>query len=100
MPCNGDVTPLSDEEEDGFVKEVPFCHLNRDEIHRIRKQFIFPDFQKAMIFVKHVADLAESEGHQLNIFVSYNKVDLEIYTHAVGGLTENDFISATRIDPI
>lgn len=74
--------------------------LIRDGTHKIRKQFKFKDFKKAMEFVNEVADLAESEGHHPDIKIVYNKVQLDLFTHAVGGLSENDFIMASKINKI
>jgi len=53
-----------------------------------------------MSFVNEVADLAEFEGHHPDIYIWYNKVKLELSTHAIGGLAENDFILAAKIDKI
>ena len=51
-----------------------------------------------MSFINKVADLAEKEGHHPDIYIFYNKVQIELFTHAVGGLSENDFIMAAKID--
>ncbi len=64
----------------------------------IEKEFTFLDFVKAMAFVDQVADVAETAGHHPDIFISYNHVKLELSTHSVGGLTENDFIVAAEIN--
>jgi len=53
-----------------------------------------------MKFVNKVADLAESEGHHPDFHIHYNKVLIELWTHAVGGLSENDFILAAKIDKL
>jgi 4a-hydroxytetrahydrobiopterin dehydratase len=55
---------------------------------------------KAMAFVEQVADVAQEADHHPDIHVFYNKVRLDLYTHAVGGLTENDFIVAARVDSL
>ncbi len=67
---------------------------------KIRKEFKFRDFKEAMVFVNKIADLAEEEGHHPDIFVSYSKVVIELWTHAIGGLSENDFILAAKIADI
>lgn len=66
----------------------------------IEKQFTFSDFIKAMAFVDQVADVAEGAGHHPDIYISYNRVRLELSTHSVGGLTENDFIVAAEINKL
>ena len=53
-----------------------------------------------MVFVNKVADLANSEGHHPDIYIFYSIVEIELYTHAVKGLSENDFIMAAKIDKI
>lgn len=66
----------------------------------IQKEFKFPDFVKAMSFVDQVADVAEGAGHHPDIFISYNLVRLELSTHSIGGLTENDFLVAAEINKL
>lgn len=67
--------------------------------NKIERNFIFKNFQQAMKFVNRVADLAEREEHHPDILVySWNKVKLVIYTHSIGGLSENDFALAAKIN--
>jgi len=68
--------------------------------HSIKRKFKFKDFKEAMKFVNNVADIANHEGHHPDIYIFYNIVDLELFTHAVKGLSENDFIMAAKIDKI
>jgi 4a-hydroxytetrahydrobiopterin dehydratase len=66
---------------------------------RLRRHFRFEDFAAAMRFVNRVADLAEAEGHHPDFTVhDWNLVDVSTWTHAIGGLSENDFILAGKID--
>ena len=67
---------------------------------KIFRDFKFKDFVEAMKFVSRVADIAEGEQHHPDIHVSYNKVRIEIWTHAAKGLTENDFIIAAKINKL
>ena len=72
-----------------------------DEAHlgaRISREYKFKDFIGAVNFVERVADVAEMEGHHPDIHIFYNKVVLELYTHAINGLSENDFIVAAKVD--
>ena len=66
----------------------------------ITKEFNFKDFIVAMKFVNKVADIAEAEGHHPDIHIHYNRVRLDIWTHAIDGLSENDFILAAKIDSV
>ena len=65
---------------------------------RLRKQFTFRTFLRAMAFVNSVAYLAESAGHHPDITINYNKVTLRIITHSEGALTDRDFALARQID--
>jgi len=66
--------------------------------HYLEKGFSFPDFRKALDFVNRVGDVAESENHHPDIFLAWGKVGLKIWTHAIDGLSENDFILAAKVD--
>ncbi len=88
---------LSPAEIKEFRKE-----LTRDweifDSNRMRYEFTFPDFKAAMHFVDKVARLAESEGHHPDIHIRYSRVMIELSTHTIGGLSENDFILAAKIE--
>ena len=71
------------------------------EPEKLVKEFEFKDFVTAISFVNKVADLAEAEGHHPNIYIhSYKKVRIELWTHKIGGLHENDFIMAAKIEKL
>ena len=67
---------------------------------KLRKTFTFKDFVTAMEFLNRVAEIAESEQHHADFAVHDNKVEFTIWTHDVGGLSENDFILAAKIDQL
>jgi len=67
---------------------------------KLTKSFTFKDFITAMEFLNRVAEVAEAEGHHPDFAVHYNRVDFTIFTHDVGGLSENDFIVAAKIDAL
>ena len=71
-----------------------------DDAKSISRSWTFKDFAEAISFLTKVAAVAESEGHHPNIWNSWNKVKLELSTHSIGGLSENDFILAARIDQL
>jgi 4a-hydroxytetrahydrobiopterin dehydratase len=100
VPCEGGTPPFTAEQEDEYIKEVQTWALDREGVHKLRKRFSFKDFKVAMAFVNKAADLAEAEGHHPDIQIVYNKVTFELFTHAVGGLSENDFIMAAKIDKL
>lgn len=106
IPCESGDPPLSEQEEDEMLKSIRQAQddkgsgwmLLRDQEHKLRRQFTFKTFKEAMEFVNKVADVAEGEAHHPDIYIFYNKVQLDLFTHAVGGLSENDFILAAKID--
>lgn len=67
---------------------------------KIEREFKFKDFKEAMVFVNKVAEIAEGEGHHPDMEIKYNKVEIELSTHAIHGLSENDFIVAAKIDKL
>jgi len=74
---------------------------NLDGEEKIEKTFLFKDFAEAIAFVNKVGAIAESEGHHPDIFIfDFKKVRTTLTTHAIGGLSENDFILAAKIDEI
>jgi 4a-hydroxytetrahydrobiopterin dehydratase len=97
VPCEGGVPRVEGAALDALLAAVPGWRLAGD---RIACHFRFADFRAAMAFVTAMADLAEAEGHHPDFCVHYSTVNVEIWTHAVGGLTENDFILAAKIDRI
>jgi 4a-hydroxytetrahydrobiopterin dehydratase len=91
---------MPESEEHEYIDAISGWALDRDGEHKIKRRFEFDDFVGAIGFVNRVAELAEDEGHHPDICVNYNKVDLQLTTHAAGGLTENDFILAAKIDEL
>ena len=89
---------MTDADIETYMREIRGWELIRTEPKQIRKKFSFKNFKEAMQFINKVAELAESEGHHPDIHIFYNRVVLELWTHAVGGLSENDFIMAAKID--
>ena len=108
IPCEGGAPPLEGEKLNEYLIQAPGWQVSDDnnspsyktsaKQRKIRREFKFKDFKEAMIFVGKVADIAESEGHHPDIYISYNKVRIELWTHSIDGLSENDFILASKID--
>jgi 4a-hydroxytetrahydrobiopterin dehydratase len=97
VPCEGGTMPLTEGEAIDYMAEVPGWTLD-DEVKKISREYKFKDFIGAINFVERVADVAEMEQHHPDINIKYNKVLLELSTHAIGGLSENDFILAAKIN--
>jgi 4a-hydroxytetrahydrobiopterin dehydratase len=97
-PCEGGVPPSTPEEAREQLQKLPGWRLTEDG-QRIRKEWLAKNFMAAIDFFNRVAELAESEGHHPDLHLeSYRKVAIELWTHAIGGLSENDFILAAKID--
>ena len=96
-PCEGGVPRLDAAAVTGLLPQVPGWEARDDRLHR---QFRFRDFVTAMRFVNRMADVAEAEGHHPDFTVHYREVDVTIWTHAIGGLSQNDFILAAKITPL
>ena len=98
IPCEKKgFKPFGVAETKKYMLEIPGWRLDK-VAKKISKEFRFQDFIGAINFVNLVADIAEMEGHHPDIHVFYNKVRLDLFTHSVDGLTENDFILAAKID--
>jgi 4a-hydroxytetrahydrobiopterin dehydratase len=96
-PCEGGIPPMSEREVKVMLEKIQGWKWKEN---KIRKVYRFKDFKESMKFVNKVADLAEEEGHHPDISISWNKVKLTLTTYAIGGLSENDFILASKIDRI
>ncbi len=100
VPCEGNVPPLTPEAAAELAKQLnPEWHVI-DDAHLLSRHFTFKDFAETMQFVNKVAAIAEEEGHHPDLTVSYGGATVELMTHAIGGLSENDFIVAAKIDYI
>lgn len=98
-PCEGLSNKLPAEKVAALSHEVD--HWNIIDDNRIEKYFRFKDFREALDFVNQVGAIAESENHHPDIhIVDWNRVLLSLSTHAIGGLSENDFILAAKIDEL
>lgn len=97
--CEG-VSALTPEQVQTFITETPEW-FSDEMVTTLARTFHFNDFQDAIVFVNQVAKLAEEERHHPDLFIhSYSKVTVSLTTHSAGGLTENDFILAAKIDEI
>lgn len=99
VPCEGGVEPMSTAEIKTYLTYLT-SDWEVEEDKKIEKEFVFKDFKEAMVFVNKVAEVAENEGHHPDIEISYNKVEIELWTHAIKGLSTNDFIVARKIEEI
>lgn len=97
LPCEGGVPKLTADEIEALRPQVPAWEVKGEKLH---KTFTFDDFVGAMAFLNRVAEVAEAEGHHPDFSVHWNRVEFTIWTHAIDGLSENDFILAAKIDEL
>jgi len=100
VPCEGGVPKYSLEEARAQLAKLPDWRLTHDG-QRIRRDWTVKHFLAGLDFFNRVAEIAEAEGHHPDLHLeSYRKLWIEIWTHAIGGLSENDFILAAKIDQL
>ena len=95
QPIPKGTAPLSRNEAGELLSEIPQWSMGERTIGR---EFRFKDFRQAMDFVNSIAAIANEQDHHPDIFISYNKAQLTLSTHKIGGLSLNDFIMAAKID--
>ncbi len=100
IPCEKkNIKPFDHDTAHVYAREIPSWTLAENG-KSISKKYAFADFGASLRFVNTVGDIAEMEGHHPDITINYNKVALSLSTHSIGGLTENDFIVAAKIDAL
>lgn len=98
VPCEGEVKPLAQDEYGAFLRGELNGWIDVDQ-KQIEKEYKFKNFKEALAFVNKVGKIAEEEGHHPDINLhNWNRVKLTLSTHAIVGLSENDFILASKID--
>ena len=101
VPCEGGTPPLDGATTQKLLSQVSGWAVGSEAGQpRLHKRFEFVDFLAAMAFIDKMAAVAEEEAHHPDFCVHYSRVDVTLWTHAVGGLSENDFILAAKIDGI
>ena len=99
-PCEGGVEPTPPDEAKKQIEKLPGWKLSADG-KMIRKQWVVKDFMTAINFFNEIARIAEAEDHHPDLHLTgYRNVAIELSTHAIGGLSENDFIVAAKIDQV
>ena len=105
VPCEGGIAPLTNPQISALMPQTPRWRVveveaNGKTYKTIQRSFFFKDFRAAMAFLRQVEEIAEAEGHHPDFCVHYSKVDFTLWTHAINGLHENDFILAAKIDTL
>ena len=96
-PCEGGVAPLDAQQQNAMLKSLKGWSL---ENGRLVKLYPFANYYQTMAFVNALAWISHREDHHPDLAVGYNKCRVEYWTHAIGGLSENDFICAAKADAL
>ena len=100
IPCEGGVIPFDTSEIHKYQKKVDGWNISKYEknVYFLEKKFIFKNFLESQNFVNEVGKISEEEGHHPDIIFGWGYAQINITTHAINGLSENDFILAAKID--
>ena len=98
VPCRGGVPALTAEQVRPLLSQLLGWEVV--DHHHLSKSYSFPDFVSGLAFVNSIGELAEDEGHHPELYLSWGKVNVQIWTHKVDGLTESDFILAAKVDEL
>lgn len=97
VPCKGGTPALKEKEISDLLKKLG-SGWQINKTGHLEKEYAFPDFRKGLTFTNQVGEVAEKEGHHPDLYLSWGKVKLELWTHKINGLTESDFILAAKCD--
>ena len=102
VPCEGGVIPFDISEIHKYQKKVDGWEVikNNNDIFFLSKKFNFKNFLDSQSFINHVGKISEDEGHHPDISFGWGYAEIKITTHAIEGLSENDFILAAKIDQL
>ena len=99
-PCEGGIPPLTPAAATQLLAQVSGEWVLTDNAHAIRREFRFRDFYRTMSFVNALAHIANIEDHHPDLEVGYNRCRVDFNTHSIGGISENDFICAAKIEAL
>ena len=98
QPCEGGIQPHSPAKSREIMQQLNSAWTLSSDGKKIRREFKFKNFYRTMSFVNAVAHIANSEDHHPDLEVGYGNCSIVFTTHAIGGLSDNDFICAAKID--
>ena len=97
--CEGGMPPLTRDEAAQLLVQIPLWKMSEDGKTLLRT-YTFKDFKEALAFANSIGEIAEREGHHPDLTVGWGKVGVSLTTHAIGGLSENDFIVASKVEAL
>ena len=99
VPCRGGVPPLRGAKLDELHGKLGQAWTVVDG-HHLEREYRFDDFRQALDFTNKVGEMAEQQGHHPDVFLTWGKVKVTIWTHKIDGLTESDFVFAAKADAL
>lgn len=100
VPCEGGIAPFTPAQAEELLRQLNPGWMVVDDAHLLVREFHFKNFTDAMVFANKVAAIAEEENHHPDLSIGWGRVAVELTTHAIEGLSENDFIVAAKIDEL
>ena len=102
IPCEGNIPPFDKSEIHKYLKKVDSWDVksDKDKNYYLIKEFSFKNFKESQKFINKVGDIAENENHHPDLSFGWGYCRVKIFTHAIKGLAESDFILAAKIDKI
>jgi len=102
VACDGNILPFDISEIHKYLKKIDGWDVksNKKNSFYLIKKFKFKNFQEAQLFVNKVGDIAEQENHHPDVLFGWGYCEIKIFTHAIEGLAESDFILASKLDKI
>ncbi len=97
VPCEGGVAPFDRTKAQEYLTQLSGWTLSEDG-KAIRKEYKFKNFKEVIAYFNRIAEIAESENHHPDLRIGYSRVGVELSTHAIKGISENDFILASKFD--
>ena len=98
-PCEGGVSPIGREEAEKYLKGLAGWNLTEDGLG-VQKEYSFKNFKEVIAFFNRIAQISEEENHHPELSIGYKRVKVELSTHSIKGLSENDFILAAKFDAV
>ena len=98
VPCRGGIPPLTPEQREPLLAQLSGWQVV--DGHHLKKEYTFKNFVEALAFVNRVGVVAEHNGHHPDLYLTWGKVRIEIFTYKIDGLTESDFVLAAKCDHV
>lgn len=99
LPCHGGVKPLNSQEQEHLLQQIDGWKIDRSSsVNRLVKKITFYGFDELLEFVNNLVPIAEGEKHHPDLHIYFNKLKIELYTHAINGLSLSDYVLASKID--